>query len=360
MKVLFLVPAPGNISPGQRFRFEHYIGLDHGENLEFIVKPFFSRKTWSIIHLPGHFIQKSLGVLYGFFKRFFVLFTLHKYAYIYIYREASVIGPPVFEWLIARVFKKKIIYDFDDAIWVSMASDANPGAAAIKCAWKVGLICQLSHIITVGNEFLETYARQFCGDVRIIPTVVDTNSQHNRLKKHDDLPLYVGWTGTFTNFNNLKKITGVIKDLKRKHDFTFFIIADKDPAFTGLEYIYKKWDVKTEIDDLLKLHIGLMPLDNSAIEMGKCGFKAIQYMSLGIPAIVSPVGANLQVVSDGLTGFFANDDKDWYNAIEKLLTNPKLRTELGVNARTKIVDKYSVDATRQDFFDLFKEKQFSK
>jgi len=353
LKVLFLVPAPANISPGQRFRFEHYLASKSCNDIEFVVKPFLGRKTWSIIHLSNHYLKKASGILFGFIKRFLLLFTLYKYDFVYIYREASIIGPPIFEWLIAKLFKKKIIYDFDDAIWVSMASEANPGAATIKCSWKVASICRMSYIITVGNEFLAAFARQYCDDVRIIPTVVNTNSQHNRLKNHNDLPLYIGWTGTFTNFHSLQKITGVIKELRKKYEFTYLIIADKDPGFSDLEYVYKKWNIETEIDDLLKLHIGLMPLENSEVEMGKCGFKAIQYMSLGIPTVVSPVGANCTVVQDNINGFWAESSAEWYARIEELIKDKQFRERIGTAARHRIVNSFSVLATQQQFFDLF-------
>jgi glycosyltransferase involved in cell wall biosynthesis len=270
-----------------------------------------------------------------------------------LYREALPVGPPIFEYLIAKIFRKKIIYDFDDAIWVSIASEANPKAAAIKCTWKVAKICKMSHIVTVGNQFLADYAKKYCSDVRIIPTVVNTNTKHNSLKNQTDTPLYIGWTGTYTNFYNLDKITSVLKELKKKYDFTFIIIADKDPKFENLEYVFKKWDVGTEIFDLLQMHIGVMPLQNTEIELGKCAFKAIQYMSLGIPAVVSPVGANCTVVQNGVDGFWAETDEDWYSKLELLIKDEAMRIAIGNAARKKIVEQYSVDATQGMFFNLF-------
>lgn len=289
----------------------------------------------------------------GFVKRFVELFTLFKYDFIYIHREATPIGPPVIEWLIAKVFRKKIIYDFDDAIWVSVASIANPGVAALKCTWKVANICRMSYIVTVGNEFLATWAKQYCEDVRFIPTVVDTNQQHNRQKDQEDTPLVIGWTGTFTNFYNLKKITQVIAALKEKYNFTFLIIADKDPNFDDVTYAYKKWQIESEIDDLLQMHIGVMPLDNTEIELGKCAFKAIQYMSLGIPSVVSPVGANCVVIENHVNGFWAANDSEWRYSLEHLLKDTGLRKELGAASRLRAEKLYSVDATKNDFFGLF-------
>jgi len=355
LKVLLLVPAPGNISPGQRFRFEHYIGLKNTSEVEFVIRPFFTKSAWGLLHVPGHLFQKVWGIFFGFLKRFIVLFTLYKYDCVYIYREVAPIGPPIFEWLIAKVFRKKIIYDFDDAIWVSIASEANPKVAAIKCSWKVADICRMSTIVTVGNQYLKDYAVNYCKDVRIIPTVVNTTDQHNRVKDQQTMPLVVGWTGTYTNFHNLEIITGVINELKKKYDFTFLIIANKDPKFRDVAYVYKPWKVETEIEDLLQMHIGVMPLYHREMELGKCGFKAIQYMSLGIPAIVSPVGVNSKVVGDETSGYLADSAQEWYDKLEHLLKHTELRTQMGAVARERIVQNYSVDATAQLFFDLFKK-----
>jgi glycosyltransferase involved in cell wall biosynthesis len=353
VNILLLVPSPHNISPSQRFRFEHYIGSNNTTELKFTEKAFFTPKTWAVLHKKNHFSQKIRGIFVGFIKRFFLLFTIFKYDFVFIHREAAPIGPPVFEWLISKVFRKKIIYDFDDAIWISAASDANPGVDKLKCTWKVKKICGYSTIVSVGNNFLGEYAKQYCNDVRVIPTVVNTETQHNRLKNHDDVPLCIGWTGTFTNFYNLQKITGIITELKKKHAFTFLIIADKDPEFKELDYVFQKWNVHSEIDDLLKIHIGLMPLENSEIEMGKCAFKAIQYMSLGIPPVASPVGANRTVVENEITGFWADNCQEWYRTLETLLTDKLLRERIGIEARQRIIDHFSVSATKQKFFNLF-------
>ncbi len=294
-----------------------------------------------------------MGIIGGFIRRFLTLFTLSAYDFIYIHREAAPIGPPIFEWLISKVFRKKIIYDFDDAIWVKIASDANPKVANLKCSWKVSKICKYSKTVSVGNDFLAEYAKKYCNDVRIIPTVVNTETYHNRLRDQSNGKLVIGWTGTFTNLYNLQLITNVIQKLQKKHDFNFLIIADRDPKLKELKYTYHKWNLKTEIEDLLQMHIGIMPLINSEVEKGKCGFKAIQYMSLGIPAVVSPVGANRNVVEDGKTGYWAEKDQEWEERLERLILDEQLRIQLGTNGREKIIKEYAVKVQKNNFFQLF-------
>jgi glycosyltransferase involved in cell wall biosynthesis len=348
-----LAPAPLNISPSQRFRYEHYIGKTERDDISFLQKPFFTIETWRVLHKQKNYFKKITGIILGFLKRFLLLFNVYKFDYVFIHREAAPIGPPVFEWMIAKILRKKIIYDFDDAIWIRAASEANPMIADIKCTWKVGKICSYSHIVSVGNEFLAKYARNYNHDVRIIPTVVNTEEKHASIKNQDDKPLTIGWTGTFTNLIHLEKIVPVIKKLKEKYEFTFLIIGNKNPDFKDIDYQYIEWNIHSEIDDLIKMNIGIMPLNNTESEMGKCAFKAIQYMSLGIPAVVSPVGANCNVVSNKINGFWADSDDQWYQKLEILITNNELRKEMGILARNSIVNNFSVSSQKSNFFQLF-------
>jgi glycosyltransferase involved in cell wall biosynthesis len=147
----------------------------------------------------------------------------------------------------------------------------------------------------------------------------------------------------------------VICRLKQSNDFKFQIIADKDPGFGHCSYEFISWNKQTEINDLLQFDIGLMPLPDTDLARGKCAFKAIQYMALGIPAVVSDVGANSEVVDDGVNGFVCHNEVEWTNALQNLLTDELLRARMGANARSKIVAKYSVEATTKLFVSLFQE-----
>jgi glycosyltransferase involved in cell wall biosynthesis len=165
--------------------------------------------------------------------------------------------------------------------------------------------------------------------------------------------LVVGWTGTFSTLKYLQILVPAIQQLQQEFDFTFLVIADKDPLLPIKKYRFVKWNKSTEVEDLLLLHIGVMPLRDSEIEKGKCGFKAIQYMALGIPPVISPVGMNTILVTDEQDGFLAEDEKDWVVKLRKLLTDKNLRVKVGENARRKIVEQYSVNATSKKFIELF-------
>src|SRR5260370_26734022 len=119
MKILFLVPYPIGESPSQRFRFEQYFTLLSKKRIQYKVKSFLNSGNWRILYQSGNFFLKIGAIAEGFLNRLTALFTISSYNFVFIHRELAPIGPPVFEWIIAKVFRKKIIYDFDDAIWLT-------------------------------------------------------------------------------------------------------------------------------------------------------------------------------------------------------------------------------------------------
>jgi glycosyltransferase involved in cell wall biosynthesis len=353
LSVLFLVPSPPGISPGQRFRFEHYLPRLEKEGIYYKIRPFLSLKGRRFLYSRGNILKKILAITGGYFRRTTDLFRVIKYDYVYIHRWATTAGPPIIEWIIAKIFRKKIIYDFDDAIWVR-ESAYNKQFLAVKFLGKVARISKWAHTITVGNAYLEEFARKYNENVIIIPTVVNTETVHGKIQQQNCTEPAVGWTGSFSTLLYLDIITPVLQRLQERLDFTFYVIADKDPQLPLKRYKFIKWSKESETDDLLHFHIGLMPLTDDAITRGKCGFKAIQYMALGMPALVSPVGVNTAIVSDAKEGFICRTSEEWEQKIELLIKDSVLRRSLGAAARKKIEEKYSVKATEELFIGIFK------
>jgi len=352
--VLFLVPSPLGISPGQRFRFEQYLPELEKMRISYSVRPFLSLRGRKHLYSEGNILGKVSAMFGGYWRRIKDMFIVHRYDYVYIHRWATTAGPPVFEWIVAKIFRKKIIYDFDDAIWLN-ESTYNKKFLSVKFLSKVAKICRWAYTVTVGNSYLYDFAVRFNKNVIIIPTVVNTKTVHAVKQEHNVVRPNVGWTGSFSTLQYLEIILPALKQLQERIDFTFYVIADRDPKLPLKKYVFIKWNAETETEDLLKFHIGLMPLTDNEYSKGKCGFKAIQYMALGMPAVVSPVGVNKKIIDDAKNGFFCSSQQEWENRIERLLKDSSLRRQIGEAAREKIEVSYSVDATKTFFLRLFGE-----
>lgn len=354
-KILFLLPYPLHRAPSQRFRVENLLFLLDEAEIAYELAPFMSESIWNVLYKRGSLLQKAWGIGKSYLKRIFlILFRAYRYPYIFIHREAAPLGPPVFEWFLSQVLRKKIIYDFDDAIWIPNTSAQNKIAALVKCFWKVKYICKWSYKISAGNDYLCAFAQKSgAKQITKIPTVVNTESRYNQIKKHHPDNLVVGWTGSHSTLKFLDDIIPVLQDLQSKFDFNFLVIADKKPNLELKNWIYCPWNEQTEIEDLLKIDIGIMPLKNDAWSEGKCGFKLIQYLSLGIPAIANGVGVNKLIIDDGQNGFLTENASDWEAALTQLLTDALLRATMGEKGREKIVSEYSISAQKASFLSLF-------
>lgn len=358
-KVAFICPYPENTAPGQRFRVELFYDYLR-ERIDFKPFHFLDAETNRILYKPGNYVKKIWGVLKGLFRRIAMLPALRKFEYVFIFRECTPIGPPIFEFIIAKILRKKIIYDFDDAIWMSNTTSENRVTKYIKFHSKVGMICKWAHVVSVGNDFLGDYARQFSNNVMLIPTVVDTERHHyKRNTVRDNDRLNIGWTGSHSSIRLLDPIIPILQKLQLKFDFNFILIANRNPKLSLKNYRFIPWNATTETIDLNLVDIGIMPLEDDKWCKGKCGFKAIQYMSLSIPAVISGVGVNEIIVDHGVNGFLCYDESDWEIYLEKLLTNPSLRDSFGEDARIKIESQYSLKAVLPNYFKLFGIDSFS-
>lgn len=351
--LFFLVPYPKGEAPSQRFRFEQYLTTFESEGYSIEIHPFYDYKTWQTLYSEGNSLKKAFGVIICFFKRFGLILQLRRADHIFIHREVAHVGPPIFEWIIAKVLRRNYIYDFDDAIWLPNYSESNARFHRLKAYWKVNYVMKWAFKVIAGNEYLASYARQFNQQVQVIPTTIDTENHHTILSNHEKEEIVIGWTGTHTTLHYLDELVPVLKELEKTHAFKFLVISNEAPKYelNSLEFV--KWNKETEIEDLARMNIGVMPLQHDIWSEGKCGFKGLQYMALEIASIMSPVGVNTSIVHDGKNGFLASNFEDWKEKLTLLIEDKELRIKLGKAGKITINDRYSVEANKNNYLQLF-------
>ena len=357
MKILFLIPYPLKESPSQRFRFEQYFKTLQNQGFTIQCQSFLSVNNWHLFYKEGHPLLKALTLIRGTAKRVYALLIAPSCSFVFIHREASPVGPPVFEWVLAKLLRKKIIYDFDDAIWLTDRVNESTFLKAIKWRDKVNQICRWSYKVSCGNQYLADYALPFNDQIVINPTTIDCENMHNPArfeKKKKSGTIVIGWTGSHSTLKYLLLLEPVLQKLENQFDHvSFLVIADQLPPLRLNRLNFIKWNPDTEIEDLLKIDIGIMPLPDDEWSKGKCGFKALQYMALEIPAVISPVGVNSEIISEGVEGFLCSTDGEWLLALNKLIQDPTLRETMGKRGRKKIIDSYSISSNTSNFLSLF-------
>jgi glycosyltransferase involved in cell wall biosynthesis len=144
--------------------------------------------------------------------------------------------------------------------------------------------------------------------------------------------------------NCLPILENALIALAKVAQFELVVVADVEPTFSwaGVQVRYIPWTPETEVESLHLMDIGLMPLKDDEFQRGKCGAKAITYMAVGIPAVVSPVGVNIEIVTPGINGYHCATDEDWICSLRKLIQQEALRIEMGQSAREAVVLRYSI------------------
>lgn len=354
-KVLFIVAHRTGRSPGQRFRFEQYLGYLNDNGFSYEVSYLLSEKDDTYFYSNGYYFRKFFILLKSIFRRFKDLKRIKDFGIVFIYREAVMYGSVYFE----KKFRKKgakIILDFDDAIWLMDVSDANKNLKWLKRPSKTADILKISDMAIVGNSYLADYARQFNKNVRVVPTTLDTDKIPVKNHKQGE-KVCIGWTGSTTTLKHFELAIPFLIKLREKYPNKIKIKLISDAAYLSeeIDVSFCKWNRETETEDLSEIDIGIMPLPDDDWSRGKCGFKGLQYMSLGIPAVMSPVGVNTEIIHDGENGFLAGSEQEWVEKLSKLIESPDLRKNTGEKGRTTVEEKYSFNAWKDRYADLFKE-----
>jgi glycosyltransferase involved in cell wall biosynthesis len=342
LRVLAPLPYPTGRVPGQRYRIEQWAPGLGRLGIEVTFAPFLDDLAMARLYRPGHLFTKTWATLAGHLRRRAELGRVSRFNVAWIYREAALLGPPWFERRLARALP--LVFDFDDALWLPAASPANAWARRLKPRGKTDELCRLARCVVTGNETLAAFARLRSARVSVVPSTIDAVAYPLRARQPNPRPV-VGWTGSVTTLPYLEALVPALRALRGRVDFELCVVgAEPAPgAFAGLDLRVLPWRAATEADDLRAFDVGLMPLPDDAWSRGKCGMKALQYMALAIPPVVSPVGVNATLVEDGVSGLHARDDAGWVEALARLLADPALRARLGAAARRTVEQGYTAE-----------------
>jgi len=252
-------------------------------------------------------------------------------------------GPPVFERII-RLLCPRLVFDIDDAIWEPPAHVDSPFLRLVDFGW-VRKMCGLCRHAIVGNAHLRDYVATYLdpAQVTIIPTCIEMARHTAKPERPPGGPILLGWTGLSDNLGYLDQIAPVLRRLAARHDIQLVIASGRDYQLEGVPVVNRRWRIEDEIDYLQQPDIGLMPLTDTPRARGKCAFKALQYMGVATPCVLSPVGMNTDVIQDGENGFLAATEAEWEDKLERLIVDSALRGRLGAAARKTVAERYAHD-----------------
>jgi glycosyltransferase involved in cell wall biosynthesis len=351
-RILFLVLHRWDRSPGQRYRHEQYVQHLEAAGFQCDFSPLLNESEDRIFYASGNYVRKIFIGLKTLLRRFGDIHKAKKYDFIYIYRDAYFFGSFI-EKQLAKT-RAKLIYDFDDAIWLK---DENPNQGLfnkLKTPDKISRIIAMSDRVIAGNEYLASYARQFNPNITIIPSTVDMARYVTDVRPANDR-VCIGWTGSFSTIKHFETLVPALMEIKRRFGEKVYFKLIGDPNYSepelGIQGI--SWRSDTEAQDLAELSIGVMPLPDNDWTRGKCAMKGLQYMALGIPTIMSPVGVNAVVIQNGENGFLASSTSEWVAKLSQLIDDALLRERIGQAGKMTVEMGFSVEANVEKWLGVF-------
>lgn len=353
MRVLFLIPHPLE-GASSRYRVIQYISHLQANGVECVVSSFLSKNFYRIAYQRGHWLKKGTYFFFSSLRRLRDVLCCGRYDLVFIHLEAFPIGPPIIEWLLARC-KIPIVFDLDDALFLPRTTSVNPIVEFFRMPKKIETILKLSRQVITCNDHLKEYVKKFNPNVSMIPTCVDTDHFVPRKQNlNRDKPL-VGWIGSHSTAPYLEMLKPVLAQLAKKYAFTFKIVGSAMPFHVqGVEVIQENWTIEKEVAYFQELDIGVYPLPDEPWVLGKTGFKTIQYMSVGVPCIVSNIGRNREIICDGINGFMAASENDWIEKLGHLLRDSSLRLQLGLEGRKTVEKRFATAVYVSEYVDILK------
>jgi glycosyltransferase involved in cell wall biosynthesis len=329
-------------APGQRYRIEQWAPYLRESGIEVTLLSFASDALGRALYQKGAYVVKAREMLRSLLKRLAHVWEARNYDIVFLHREASLIGPAWLERL-AKVRQPRLVYDFDDAVWLPYVSPRNRYLSFLKAPWKTAAICRLATAVTAGSEHLASYARRFNGRVTVVPSTVSLQRYRPRPGLRRPGRPVIGWTGSHSSVQYLRIVEAPLRRLAERRRFRFVAIGVEDFRMPGVDTECRPWRSATEVEDLWDLDVGIMPLPDEPWARGKCAMKAIQYMGVSVPAVVSPVGANRDLVETGANGFLAGSEDEWVTTLDRLLSDDDLRARLGREGRRTVEERFSAE-----------------
>lgn len=325
-----------------RVRLYQYLPALVAAGLEVTSAPLLRNADLAQRYATGRYA--SAEVLRAYTRRLRRLLTSDAYDLLWIQQELWPWMPAALERALLR--GRRYVLDYDDALF--HAYDQHPSPIVRRVfGQKVAHLVRGAALVVAGNPYLAAYARRAgAAHVEVVPSVVDTNVL-GPVRPPPEGPFTIGWIGSPGSERLLEPLRPVLAPLLEGDApaARLVLVGATENALAGLPHEVRPWRETTEAAEIDRFHVGIMPLQDTPWECGKCGYKLVQYMARARPVVASPVGVNVDLVDEGKTGFLADTPQAWHAAFNVLRSDPARARALGEAGRRRVKAAYDVAVT---------------
>lgn len=347
-----LAPAPLSEAV-TRFRLQQFTPALRRAGIEAHIRPFLTTEELRLLYSGTWSRDMLRAAKRAITRRLLDITQAKRFDAVVVQREAALVGPPIIEWALTALVRRPLVFDFDDAVWLTYTSPTYGRwlPRLVKMPSKVKFTLRAATQVIAGSNHLAAFAQQHNANVTVIPTTVDTD-QFVPCRSKNETPI-LGWIGSHSTGPYLRSVMPALARVAQTHKFKLRVIGAKIDA-PGVPVEHVPWSPEGEVANLQSFDIGLYPMPDDAWARGKAGLKAIQYMACGVPVVASPVGATNQIVRHGHNGLLAGSEAQWVQAITRLLDDDGLRTTMGNVGREDAVTNWSLRKFESVFVNVMK------
>lgn len=353
MKILFL-PKHEYMGASSRYRTLQYLPYIKEQNICFDVKPLFSDDYLKYKYKYGKENKTiTLKRILGRIKT--VLFDASEYDVLVIEKELIPYTPAILEWYL-KFRKIPYIVDYDDAVWHNYDLHRK-SIVRFLFKNKISTVMKYATSIIAGSEYIKDYAIKFNKNIHKIPTVIDISKYQCVDVNNKSDKFIVGWIGSPSSSQYILSVSDTLKKFTDEYHAIVHLIGFDLKLLSQLLFKYEviPWSEESEVLEICKFDVGLMPLIDSYFERGKCGFKLIQYMGCKKPVIASPTGENSVIVEENINGFLANSEKEFYEHLKFLYNHQDEGVDFGINGFEKVDKYYTLQVAQKQYIDAIKQ-----
>lgn len=340
MKVM-LLSRYANLGASSRVRYLQYLPYLESQRVFLEVRPLFSNPYLEALY-SGR--RARWEVIKGYLGRVVALMRAGRFDLLIIEKELFPFLPASAERVLCRLGVPYLV-DYDDALFHRYDLHESRWVRTLL-GRKIDKVMQRASLVIAGNQYLADRAHAAgARHVEIVPTVVDSQRYTPGFQHGPGGPLVVGWIGTPKTSRYLRPLLPVFERLQGRYDVRFVAVGANERDFRNSPVETQPWSEDTEVASIQQFDIGIMPLQDSPWERGKCGYKLIQYLACGVPVVASPVGVNTDIVKPEENGLLADTLEEWEHSLKRLITmSPQGRAALGASGRRRVVARYSLEA----------------
>jgi glycosyltransferase involved in cell wall biosynthesis len=286
------------------------------------LQDFFKRSGFGWLDFPLQILQKVIV----FLKIRMLMTSIQKF-------DAVILIKYVREAWIAslkRKFKGKILYDFDDAVWLPELMGKSEFENVVSSV----------NYVSTDNEYLKSAAEKHNVNTFVVngPCQVELFDKYPFYERTDTSEVVIGWIGSSETVFYLNAIYDALEEIGSRHSNVILRLVgtgyDKSliPMFEKIRVeTVPTYNQAEMIRHVKGFDIGVFSLFNNSLSLGRGTLKATIYMAGQVPVVCSAIGDNTKMIVDGDNGFLANNKEEWVSKLEGLIYDPNLRKKIGVS-----------------------------